>query len=243
MAKDFYETVIVRGGFAGESQSLLEVDFATVSSGIYTPGEQGLFRTVAARTIQLLQDSPLHIRTFQGSDAILRVPSGLLPVGPYFDTSDAQNGRFYYIRNDATASGLITLQKSDGTLLATLQPCDSAIVIHGTSDNWDVKVLPCTFGTGTQGPPGLDGEDGVDGEPGPPGAPGAPGAQGQQGPPGIPGPPGEDGEDGNDGPPGPPGPQGQRGDPGSMGPPGVVGEDGEDGEPGVPGIQGQKGDQ
>lgn len=179
MSKDFFETIVARAGFAGEFEALTETEIAGAPTGAYVPGEEGVWRIVASRTVQLLTDSPLHIRTFQISDATLRVPSGSLPVANH----DAQDGRFYFIRNDETASGVITLQKSDGTFLFTMVPGRAVVLAHGDNDDWDVIVVP-----DEQSKAQViltDGDPGEDGHPGPPGPAGRTGDQGLMGPPGF----------------------------------------------------------
>ena len=137
MAQDFYTCIKARGGFAGEYEALSEAEFATAASGAYVPGEPGIFRIVAARTAQLLQDSPVYIEGFQASDATIRVPSGSLPT---LIDSDAGDGRFYFVKSSDTAVGTLTIEDSSGTSIAVLEPGDFAIIVHGESDSWDIAV-------------------------------------------------------------------------------------------------------
>jgi hypothetical protein len=137
VAKDFFETIVARAGFAGEFEALTETEIAGAVSGAYTPGEDGVWKIVASRVVQLLLGSPLHVRTFQTSAATLRMPSGSLPAA----STDAQDGRFYFVKNDPTATGVINLQKSDGTALSVLVPGDFAVVAHGDADDWDVNLI------------------------------------------------------------------------------------------------------
>lgn len=137
MAKDFFETIVARAGFAGEFEALTETEVAGAVSGPYVPGEDGVWKIVASRVVQLLLGSPLHVRTFQTSSFTLRMPSGDQPVA----SSDAQDGRFYFIRNDVTALGSVFVQKYDGTALGTLSPGGFAIVVHGDFDDWDLSMI------------------------------------------------------------------------------------------------------
>jgi hypothetical protein len=151
MGKDFFVTVAAKAGLAGEYEPLTEAEFASAPSGPYVPTEDGVFRTVpttAGRTIQLLQSSPVFIETFQSSDAVVRMPSGLMA------TNDAEDGRFYFFRNNgqnsAPADGIITIEDHNGNFIATIAQGDNAIIIHGEDDNWDFFPIAST-GPGTDG--------------------------------------------------------------------------------------------
>lgn len=132
MAKTFFEVIAGKGGIAGEYEALTEAEIAAAPGAAYTPPEIGNFRVVASRVVQLLADSPIYFETFQTSAATLRVPSGATA------TNDAEDGRFYFIRNSITATGILTVQDSAGTELGTLNTGDLAIVIHGENNAWDI---------------------------------------------------------------------------------------------------------
>jgi len=151
MGKDFFETVAAKAGFAGEYEPLIESEFIIAPTGPYAPGESGVFRTVpstAGRTIQLLQESPVFVETFQATAATIRMPSGLIA------TNDAEDGRFYFFKNSGQAglpaNGELSVEDQNGILLATISVADSAIILHGEDDNWDVLSISST-GPGTDG--------------------------------------------------------------------------------------------
>lgn len=140
MSKEFYQTVAAKAGFAGEYEALTEPEIAGATQGGYSIGDEGVFKIVSSRIVQLLLDSPVYIETFQTSAATLRVPSGAI------GTNDAEDGRFYFLRNAGT--GNITLQKSNGTLIDTLPTGKLFLIIHGDNDTWDTHILNST-GTNT----------------------------------------------------------------------------------------------
>jgi hypothetical protein len=137
MAKNFFETISTKGGIAGEYEALTEAEIAAAPGAAYSPPEsQEAYRVVAARTVQLLGGHPLYVETFQTSAFTLRVPSGAIA------TNDAQDGRLFFVRNDDTAIGAITVELSDGTNLDTIQVGHAAIILHGDNDAWDVIRIP-----------------------------------------------------------------------------------------------------
>jgi len=239
VAKDFFETIVARAGFAGEIEVLTETEIAGAVVGPYVPGEEGVWKIVASRVVQLLVDSPLNIQTYQSTaPATVRVPSGLLPTPP-----DAQSGRFYFIKNDESASYNITLEKSDATFLATLVPGDFVLVVHGDADDWDVNLIMAAGASSNNQPKVIiiEGDPGEDGQMGPPGQQGQQGVTGDQGPMGpavfLEADPGEEGQ------PGIPGAKGDTGDQGPMGPPIFLIGDSEEGPEGPPGAKGEPGAQ
>jgi hypothetical protein len=134
MAYQTYDTILATAGFAGEYEALTESEIAGSIVGAYSPSETGVWKIVASRIVQLLKDSPVNIATYQTSAATIRVPSGILPnPGEY---SDALDGRFYFIRNDPSAIGPVTIQRSDGTQLGVLTPGDFIVLLHNSSDTW-----------------------------------------------------------------------------------------------------------
>lgn len=150
-SKDFFHTIAAKAGFAGEYEALIEAEIATAPGAAYTPGETGVFRTVpstAGRTVQLLNCSPVYVETFQASVCVVRMPSGVI------GSNDAEDGRFYFIKNNGQnglpADGDVTVERSDGTLITTIIQGNTAIVIHGDNDAWDVLVVDAV-GPGTDG--------------------------------------------------------------------------------------------
>jgi len=130
-AKDFYQVIAAKAGFAGEYEALTEAEIAAAAGAAYSPPEEGVFRVVASRVVQLLCDAPVFVKTFQTSAAEVRVPSGT--VG---SANDASDGRIFLIGNDSTATGTLTVADQAGTALQTLNPGDLIWVVHGDSDTW-----------------------------------------------------------------------------------------------------------
>jgi len=145
-AKDFYQVIAAKAGFAGEYEALVEAEFAAATGAAYSPPEDGVFRVVASRTIQLFCDAPVYIETFQTSAAEVRVPSGTTGA-----TNDAQDGRIFFFRNASSATGTLTIADQSGSLLATIDPGESTIILHGENDAWDKLALSGSSGsTGTE---------------------------------------------------------------------------------------------
>jgi hypothetical protein len=140
MPKHILDTLVSVGGISGEYEALTETEIATAPGAAYSPPEEfDNFRVVASRVVQLLGGSPVHFRTFQTTACTLRVPFGALA------TNDAQDGRYYIIKNDITATGLVTIETSGVgtagiTTLAELLPGDTATVVHGDNDDWTASV-------------------------------------------------------------------------------------------------------
>jgi len=133
MAREFFDTVATKAGLAGEYEELIESEFAASAGPAYTPGEDGIFRVVASRTIQLLKGSPIYVETFQDSAATLRVPSGLIA------SNDANDGRFYFVKNSGI--GNVALQDHLGGSLAAIRKGQFVVALHGDDDNWDASGL------------------------------------------------------------------------------------------------------
>jgi hypothetical protein len=134
MPKNILDTLIAVGGISGEYEALTEAEIAAVPGAAYTPPEQfESFRVVAARTVQLLGGAPWFVKTFQTSDCTLRVPSGN-PAN-----NDATDGRVFFVKNDLTATGDVTIETSGATVITTLTPGDSIILLHEDNDAWEAK--------------------------------------------------------------------------------------------------------
>ena len=68
MSREFYESIRCYGGISLEYSSIQESDFSSPAGSAYLPPETGTFRRIVGdREIQLLQDAPGVIETFQTS--------------------------------------------------------------------------------------------------------------------------------------------------------------------------------
>jgi hypothetical protein len=138
VAKAFLENIRSPAGFAGGYVALVESDFAAAAGGAYVPPERGAYRRVVeARTIQLLQDSPLVAEAFQLSAAVLRLPSN--QIGNDETGNDAGDGRIFLLKNSGT--GNISLQKSTGDLVGLMPPGSLWLVVSNDNQQWDVANL------------------------------------------------------------------------------------------------------
>jgi hypothetical protein len=127
----FYEVVSCNGLAAGYLD-LVEIDFTAAAGPAYSPPERGDFRRiVGARQIQLLQDSPGVIETFQLSAATVRLPANTLSD----DTNDSRDGRIYWFKNSGTGS--ITIQDYLGTTLWTIKQYAIVVIVGNDNNNWD----------------------------------------------------------------------------------------------------------
>lgn len=131
MSKEFYE-VVYCNGLATGYLALVEVDFAASAGLAYTPPERGDFRRiVSARQLQLLQDSPGVIETFQTSAGTVRLPGSTLDI----NTDDAKRGRLYWFKNSGTDS--ITIQDYLGSNLWVVRQDAIVLVVGNDNNNWD----------------------------------------------------------------------------------------------------------
>lgn len=138
MAKPFFENVRGFGGFSFGYAMVVEGEFAAAAGAPYVPPERGAFRrNDVSRCIQLLQDAPGAVETFQLSAAVLRLPSNQL--GTDETGNDAGDGRFLWLKNSGT--GNISLQKNDGTVVGLMPPGSLWIVISNQNQQWDVANL------------------------------------------------------------------------------------------------------
>lgn len=111
---------------------LTEADFAAAAGAAYVPPEIGTQRTVAARVIQLLQDSSGFILTTQTSAGTVRVPCGLTA------TDDAGLGRFYFMINSGV--GVVTIQDYTGAAIGALNPGNQVFIFHTTNNVWIITI-------------------------------------------------------------------------------------------------------
>ncbi|KKN46855.1 hypothetical protein LCGC14_0668670 [marine sediment metagenome] len=128
--------ILVGGTFgAGIGISFLalsEADFAAAAGAAYVPPERGVQRTVAARVVQLLQDSKGIIVTSQTSAGTVRMPCGLTA------TDDAGPGRFYFFVNSGT--GVVTIQDNTGGAIGALNPGNQVFIFHTTNNVWIITI-------------------------------------------------------------------------------------------------------
>jgi len=145
MAKRFFDIIAASGGFAGEYEALTEAEIATAPGAAYAPPEEfGVFRVVASRVVQLLGDAPIFVETYQTSAATLRVPSGLTA------TNDAEDGRFFFLKNNSTATGDVSIEDHLGTLLKKIRTGDMVVAVHSENNTWTVSnPITGTDGFGT----------------------------------------------------------------------------------------------
>jgi hypothetical protein len=137
MARRIADTQFFFSGAAFAYLPLVEADFAAVSGTAYVPPERGNFRRiVAARTIQLLQDTPRLIHTYQTSAVTIRLPSN--QIGTDETGNDAGNGRDIWINNKGT--GTVTVADSLGNVLHTAQPNIKIICHSGNNQEWDIYL-------------------------------------------------------------------------------------------------------
>jgi len=132
MSRDIYQLLRVFGGISLEYLDLVESDFADIPLSPYIAPERGDFRRIVEeRVIQLLQDAPGVIETFQTSSAELRLPANTIAES----TNDAGNGRLFFLKNSGT--GQIVVKNYLGNTLWTIQNLGIVIVVGNDNDNWD----------------------------------------------------------------------------------------------------------
>jgi hypothetical protein len=146
MARKIADTLFHFSGSALSFMHLYEVDFAAASGVAYVPPERGDFRRIVPlRTIQLLQDVPHLIHTYQTSIAYIRLPSNQL--GTDETGNDAGNGRVIRFKNEGTGS--IIIANSLGVVLVTVPPLYSVNVQSSENQDWD------TYGLSNENPNAL----------------------------------------------------------------------------------------
>lgn len=131
MGKEFYSLIRSFGGLSLEYVLLSETDFSSAAGSAYVPPERGVFRRIAgSRQIQILQDCPGVIETFQTSDAELFLPSNTVGI-----ENDAGDGRLFLLKNSGT--GAITVKDYAGNLVLALQQAGHIIIVGNDNNNWD----------------------------------------------------------------------------------------------------------
>ena len=132
MAREWYAQLRTFGGISLEYCDLTETDFTDPAGAAYSPPERGSFRRIAgSRQIQLLQESPGVLETFQTSSAEI-----FLPANTVADlTNDAGNGRIYFVKNSGT--GDIVIKDYLGTTLWNVQEKGAILVVGNDNNNWD----------------------------------------------------------------------------------------------------------
>jgi hypothetical protein len=132
LSREQYSHLRTFGGISLEYLSLVETDFTATAGSAYSPPERGDFRRIAgSRQIQLLQDSPGVIESFQTSQAELFLPANTTSDS----TNDAGDGRLYFVKNSGTGSLLI--KDYLGTTLWTVNEVGSILVVGNDNNNWD----------------------------------------------------------------------------------------------------------
>ena len=134
MSREFYENIRCYGGVSLEYSSILETDFAASSGSSYVPPETGTFRRIAgSRQIQLLQDAPGVIESFQTS----ATGAIFLPANTFLvSTNDAGNGRIFYFKNSGTTD--ILIYEYLGTLLFTVPSGVDVNIVGNSNNTWDI---------------------------------------------------------------------------------------------------------
>ena len=137
MARRISDTFFHFSGCAFAYLALVEADFTAASGTAYAPPERGNYRRiVAARSIQLLQDTPRYVKTFQLSSAIIRLPSN--QIGTDETGNDAGDGRDIWILNSGT--GNIDIQNSLGVSQLIIPPNIMVIAHSSTNQTWDIQL-------------------------------------------------------------------------------------------------------
>jgi hypothetical protein len=129
---EFYDSIRGYGGLSINYLALTEADFTATAGAAYTPPEAGDFRrTNVARTLQLLQDAPGVLETFQTSAADLQLPANTLT----YATNDAGDGRIIFLKNSGT--GTLTVKDYLGNSLWLVKQSAIVIVVGNNNNNWD----------------------------------------------------------------------------------------------------------
>lgn len=140
MAFKQHAPVFFDAGIAVNFEELTEAEFAGAVGAAYAPPERGVFRIVAARVAQLLQDVPGNVRTSQTTAATVRLPSGLAV------SNDAGAGRQFIFRNGGT--GLITIHDHLGGAVGTVAAGIDVRIDHEEGDVWRLTSLAAGGGIG-----------------------------------------------------------------------------------------------
>lgn len=145
MSNDIYSRLSTYGGIAGEYVDINESTFSSAAGSAYTPPERGTYRrSDGVRRVQVLQECPVVIETFQTSAGIIRLPANTLTVS----TNDAGDGRIFFLRNSGT--GTLTIQDYLGTTLYYLVADQITIIFGNTANEWDfVAASPYLLSPGT----------------------------------------------------------------------------------------------
>jgi hypothetical protein len=131
MGKEFTALIRSFGGLALEYVSLTETDFTSSPEGAYIPPERGVYRRLPnPRQIQILQDCPGVIETFQTSDCELFLPCNNIGI-----ENDSGDGRLFMAKNSGT--GVVTIKDYLGNQLFSLPRYGSIIIVGNNNNNWD----------------------------------------------------------------------------------------------------------
>lgn len=132
MAKEFYQLIRSFGGLSLEYTSIQESDFSDTAGTAYTPPERGEFRRIDVdRSIQLLQDCPGVVETFQTTVGSIHLPANTFSES----TNDAGNGRVFYLKNSGSSS--ILIKDYLGNTLYTLNKNKYVQILSNNNNLWD----------------------------------------------------------------------------------------------------------
>jgi len=132
MSTSIYSRLSTYGGISLEYADIGESVFVSVAGAAYTPPERGDFRRVGGtRLVQLLQECPGVVETFQTSAGTLRLPANTVSEA----TNDAGDGRIFFLKNSGT--GNIVVEDYLGASLYTLSSGSIVIIMGNTANTWD----------------------------------------------------------------------------------------------------------
>jgi hypothetical protein len=127
---EFYE-LISCVGLSVSYLSLTEANITSSAGAAYVPPERGDWRRIAGtRQIQLLQDCPGVVETFQTSAAEVRLPCNSIGAN-----NDAGDGRIFWFKNSGT--GAITIKDYAGIGLWVAQQFAIVLIVGNDNNNWD----------------------------------------------------------------------------------------------------------
>jgi len=145
MSTSIYSRLSTYGGISLEYADIGESVFVSVAGAAYTPPERGDFRRAGGtRLVQLLQECPGVVETFQTSAGTLRLPANTVSEA----TNDAGDGRIFFLKNSGT--GNIVVEDYLGASLYTLSSGSIVIIMGNTANTWDfVAASPYLLSPGT----------------------------------------------------------------------------------------------
>ena len=130
MSKEFFEVVNCVGA-SFSYLMLTEANFASASGSAYVPPERGDWkRLTSARQIQLLQDCPGVVETFQTTAATVFLPCNSIGVN-----NDAGDGRIFWFKNSGSSS--VTIKDYVGTDLWVVKQYAIVVIVGNDNNQWD----------------------------------------------------------------------------------------------------------